>query len=274
MRVVPRLAVVLIVGAVLTAIGAKVHADAQDLLLRTPVDAPVVFDPLVPATAEAEPKPAVPAKSVAARRVPAPKGKAAPPKTQVPAQGRVDLGPWATAMSAKVDIPEVALAAYGAAELRLATENPGCHLSWVALAGIGSVESNHGRFGGAVLRADGTSWPPIIGVALDGAGVGHVRDSDAGALDGDPTYDRAVGPMQFLPGTWKRWAADGDGDGVANPFSLPDAALAAGRYLCAVGGDLRQAGPWRAALWYYNRSDAYAANVTGRSHAYAAASLQ
>jgi hypothetical protein len=60
---------------------------------------------------------------------------------------------------------------------------------------------------------------------------------------------------------------------VANPFSLPDAALAAGRYLCAVDGDLREVGPWRAALWSYNRSAAYAANVTGRSHAYAAASL-
>ncbi len=47
-----------------------------------------------------------------------------------------------------------------------------------------------------------------------------------------PTYDRAVGPMQFLPGTWGRWGSDGDRDGVSDPQDVDDAALAAARYLC------------------------------------------
>ncbi len=314
MRLAARVGVVLTAGALLTALGAKVHADAQDLLRQGRLDTPVLFDGGMPAGAVgasvlegagagAVPSPTHPAakgrpraaagtdrsgssgaratapasgenaKSTGAQSGPASK-KPPAQQRQVASGGQVDLRPWAAALSLKVGIPETALAAYGSAELRLAQENPGCHLSWVALAGIGSVESDHGRFGGAVLRADGTSWPPIVGVALDGAGVGHVHDSDGGALDGDPVYDRAVGPMQFLPGTWRQWGTDANGDGVADPFSLPDAALAAGRYLCAAGGDLREAGPWHRALWSYNRSEAYAANVTGRSQAYAATSLR
>ncbi|GAB3062554.1 hypothetical protein GCM10027053_26300 [Intrasporangium mesophilum] len=258
----------------LTAIGAMVNADAQDLRPGR-VATPGFLDGDVPALAGA----ASPAGASKQRTTTPDVGARKPAGRQSMAQQRMDASrfdvrPWAASMSPKVGIPETALAAYGSAELRLAQENPGCHLSWVALAGIGSVESDHGRFGGAVIRADGTSWPPTIGVALDGEGVGRVPDSDGGATDGDRTYDRAVGPMQFLPRTWRVWGADADGDGVANPFALPDAALAAARYLCAVGGDLRQEGPWRAALWSYNRSDAYAAEVSARSNGYAVASLR
>jgi membrane-bound lytic murein transglycosylase B len=173
-----------------------------------------------------------------------------------------------------VGIPAVALGAYGSAELTLAAQRPGCHLSWAALAGIGSVESDHGRYRGAVLQSDGTSKPPIVGIPLDGHGAAVVRDSDGGRLDGDPQYDRAVGPMQFLPSTWRHYGADGDGDGVASPFSLNDAALAAGRYLCAAGGgDLRTAQAWSAAVLAYNNSGAYLAEVTTRGNAYAARSF-
>ena len=181
---------------------------------------------------------------------------------------------WAQRLSPRVGIPAVALGAYGSAELTLAAERPGCHLSWAALAGIGSVESDHGRYGGAVLQADGTSKPPIIGIPLDGRGGAVVRDSDGGRYDGDPVYDRAVGPMQFLPSTWRRYGADGDGDGVANPFSLNAAARAAGRYLCAAGGgDLRTAQAWSAAVLTYNDSGTYLAEVTARGNAYAARSF-
>jgi membrane-bound lytic murein transglycosylase B len=257
-----------------------VNADAQDLRPGR-VATPGFLEGDVAAPADAAPPAAqsAPPKGRGPHQTPAPHhgDTQAAARKQVTAQqhlddSRFDVRPWAASMAPKVGIPATALAAYGSAELRLAQENPGCHLSWVALAGIGSVESDHGRFGGAVIRADGTSWPPIIGVALDGEGVGHVPDSDRGVLDGDRTYDRAVGPMQFLPGTWRVWGADADGDRVANPFALPDAALAAARYLCAVGGDLRQTGPWRAALWSYNRSDAYAVDVSARSNGYAVAS--
>jgi len=52
---------------------------------------------------------------------------------------------------------------------------------------------------------------------MDGslAATAVVVDSDGGALDGDARYDRATGPMQFLPGTWRSIGADGNGDGVA-----------------------------------------------------------
>ena len=143
------------------------------------------------------------------------------------------LDPSALAASG---IPEVALRAYEAATASLAASDPGCALPWWLLAGIGRVESNHGRFAGAVLLEDGTSSPPVIGIPLDGReGVALIRDSDDGLLDGDTTYDRAVGPMQFIPTTWAGWQSDGDGDGRADPHDVHDAALAAGRYLCGGG---------------------------------------
>ena len=121
----------------------------------------------------------------------------------------------------------------------MASRDPGCRLNWSLLAGIGRVESNHGRYGGAQIGQDGTVRPADLGPRLDGTGgVGVVRDTDHGRYDGDPLYDRAVGPMQFIPGTWRGYGADGNGDGVADPQNLDDAALAAARYLCAGGGDL------------------------------------
>ena len=166
----------------------------------------------------------------------------------------------------------MALAAYGAAEVRLAKEDRGCHLSWVALAGIGRIESDHGRYGGAVLGEDGRSTPRIVGVPLDGNGVAAIGDSDGGTLDGDTVHDRAVGPLQFIPSTWRRWGADGDGDGTADPNSLPDAALAAGRYLCAAGrGDLRTGPAWTRAVLAYNNSGDYLRKVTAASNGYVVA---
>lgn len=77
-------------------------------------------------------------------------------------------------------------------------------LPWSVLAAIGKVESDHGRLGGGHLTEDGTVVPRIIGPVLDGYdGTALVTDSDEGLLDGDARFDRAVGPMQFLPSTWK-----------------------------------------------------------------------
>lgn len=53
------------------------------------------------------------------------------------------------------------------------------------LAGIGRVESNHGRFAGAVLHSDGVSIPRIIGIPLNGNGTAVIVDTDGGRLDGD-----------------------------------------------------------------------------------------
>ena len=164
-------------------------------------------------------------------------------------------------------IPAVALRAYQ----RAANVSPaGCHVSWPLIAAIGRVESDHGRFGGAVLAPDGLSSPPILGPVLNGSGgTARILDTDHGRLDGDPAYDRAVGPMQFIPSTWARYGVDGTGDGRADPFDIVDAAQAAASYLCAAGGDLASpAGPARAVL-AYNHSPAYVATVLALAATYA-----
>jgi uncharacterized membrane protein YgcG len=168
------------------------------------------------------------------------------------------------------DIPQAALDGYRHAQQSLASSNPGCHLSWTLLAGIGQVESDNGRYGGAVVFANGDTSPHILGPVLNGtAGVGAIRDTDNGRYDGDPIWDRAVGPMQFIPGTWAGYGADGNGDGVRDPNNIADAALAAGRYLCAGGGDLRNLGDLRAAVMRYNHSVAYVDLVIRLARAYA-----
>ncbi|WP_306303660.1 lytic transglycosylase domain-containing protein, partial [Nocardia pneumoniae] len=74
--------------------------------------------------------------------------------------------------------------------------------------------------------------------------------------------------MQFLPGTWGVYAADGNGDGVADPHNVFDAALAAGKYLCAGGVDLRDPAQELRAVLRYNHSLAYAGNVLSWAAAY------
>jgi membrane-bound lytic murein transglycosylase B len=110
--------------------------------------------------------------------------------------------PAAISALAADGIPRTALDAYENAAKRAGAQYPNCHLPWPLLAGIGRVESDHGRFAGAVLYSDGTSSHPILGIPLDGSRSATITDTDRGALDGDKVYDRAVGPMQFIPSTW------------------------------------------------------------------------
>jgi membrane-bound lytic murein transglycosylase B len=166
-------------------------------------------------------------------------------------------------------VPNIALNGYRLAAARLASAEPSCGIQWPLLAAIGRVESNHGRYGGALLYPDGTSLPRIIGIALDGSSSAYIGDTDGGRLDGDTRYDQAVGPMQFIPSTWASWGIDGNGDGIANPFNIDDAALAAARYLCASGGDLHSRAGQVAAVLAYNHSDQYLAQVLALAAAYA-----
>src|SRR3954447_4398006 len=167
-------------------------------------------------------------------------------------------------------IPNVALNAYRVAAARMGTAMPSCGIDWSLLAGIGRVESNHGRFAGAVLNPDGTSMPEIRGPALNGVQFAYIRDTDNGVWDGDAAYDRAVGPMQFIPTTWRAYAIDADGTGSPDPFNINDAALAAAHYLCVAGGDLRTPAGQRRAVLAYNHSDSYVAEVLALARAYAA----
>jgi membrane-bound lytic murein transglycosylase B len=162
-------------------------------------------------------------------------------------------------------IPAMALSAYRNAERMMAGAYPGCGVSWNLLAGIGRIESMHAN--GGATDARGTAVRPIYGPALDGTLPGNeVIVQSAG---GRVSYARAMGPMQFLPGTWSRYASDGDGDGRADPQNLYDATLAAARYLCSGGLNLRDPSQVLAAILRYNNSMPYARNVMGWAAAYA-----
>ncbi len=166
-------------------------------------------------------------------------------------------------------IPVTAMRAYQHAADLTNQRTSSCAIPWTLLAAIGRVESDHGRFANSVLLANGLSTPRIIGIALNGIGTGLVLDTDNGVLDGDRVFDRAVGPMQFIPSTWAYYKTDGNGDGVSDPFNIYDAAAAAGKYLCNAGSDLRtRAGKMRAVLTY-NHSDSYVASVLALEATYA-----
>jgi hypothetical protein len=104
-------------------------------------------------------------------------------------------------------------------------------LSWTVLAAIGQIESGHGR---------------------------NVGPSSAGAL----------GPMQFMPATWRTYGVDGDGDGKADIMDPFDAVPAAAKYLCATGAG-RGGSSLPGAIWHYNHSQAYVNGVLSLAHAYA-----
>ncbi len=181
---------------------------------------------------------------------------------------------WAVALAKTIDVPARALQAYASAQVIVARGQPGCHLSWTTLAGIARTESNHGRFGGRTPHADGRSSSPIIGIPLNGApGVAAIAATDGGVLDGDPVWEHAVGAFQFIPSTWARWKADGNSDGVADPQNIDDAALAAGRYLCAGGKDLATGTDWWKAILSYNNSTSYVQTVFNGAEDYARASI-
>jgi soluble lytic murein transglycosylase-like protein len=103
-------------------------------------------------------------------------------------------------------------------------------LSWRILAAIGQVESGHGV---------------------------NVGPSSAGAL----------GPMQFMPGTWAVWARDGDGDRKADIMNPYDAVYAAAAYLCHNGAGLGGKDLERA-LFAYNHADWYVKDVLALARLY------
>lgn len=173
--------------------------------------------------------------------------------------------PGADAAASDAAIPDVVLAAYRNAARQAPVIADGCEMDWAVLAGIGRIESRHGlHFGNdSVIDTQGTVRRKIIGPALDGGpGVSKIRDTDGGEWDGDATWDRAVGPMQFIPSSWRRFGQDGNGDGVADPHNIFDAALAAVAHLCGTTpADLSDDGPLDTALYGYNRSERYVAAV-------------
>ncbi|MFD7586002.1 lytic transglycosylase domain-containing protein [Kitasatospora sp. NPDC059811] len=170
--------------------------------------------------------------------------------------GAPTAGPFAATGPA---LPATVLAAYRQAEASAAQRSPGCHLPWQLLAAIGQVES--GQANGGQVDAAGTTLTPILGPALDGNGFAAIPDSDGGRYDGDARWDRAVGPMQFIPSTWATWGTDANGDGKADPNNIFDAAESAARYLCAGGRDLADPAQLDRAILSYNNSGEYLRTV-------------
>lgn len=173
----------------------------------------------------------------------------------------VALGGWSP--NAQSEIPAEMLARYQNAAAM------SCGLPPALIAGIWKVETNHGRFGGSVVGSDGVLRPPIYGPILDGslAGTRAIRDTDNGQLDGNGTWDRAVGGGQFLPSTWRAINADGDGDGMSNPQDVDDATLATALLLCQNGA---AEGDFESAVFAYNRSAVYVAEVLAAMESYGA----
>lgn len=208
--------------------------------------------------------------------IPIPDGVPPPQGDPVPAvdtyaKGRPadQLHQWALERAPAMGIPVKALEAYAYAARVAEVENPKCHLAWTTLAGIGMVESHHGTYRGAKIAPNGDVTPPIRGVRLDGtSGNMMIPDTDNGKLDGDPHLDRAMGPMQFIPETWKLYGVDANNDGIVSPDNFDDAALSAAGYLCWRGKDLSTPRGWMTALRAYNLSDQYARTVRDWATAY------
>jgi membrane-bound lytic murein transglycosylase B len=166
-------------------------------------------------------------------------------------------------------IPQAALSAYQRAEAVINQADRGCRLPWELIAAIGRVESDHGRFGGNVLDDEGVARPGIYGIPLNGKNnTQSISDTDAGQYDDDTRWDRAVGPMQFIPSTWSVVGVDGDADGTRNPQDIDDAALATAVYLCSGEDDLSGEKGQRASVYRYNHSNDYVDLVLSIMQAY------
>jgi hypothetical protein len=189
-------------------------------------------------------------------------GSSKPARADVPVEGATDgrsvIRPGRP--GAVNGIPRGVFPAYHRATANLAVVRPNCGLTWPLLAGIGKVESAHASRG----RVDvaGTTRGRIVGPVLNGTGgTGKVKDTDQGQYDQDTVWDRAVGPMQIIPGVWTEFGADGNGDGFRNPNNVYDAVTTVAVYLCSKGDDLKSPRDLVAALLRYQHSKDFVATV-------------
>jgi hypothetical protein len=203
--------------------------------------------------------------------------KAIQAPANVPVPGRFGLGVPAGSADQVVSgaetsgIPAPALSAYQRGAQIIDAADKLCNIPWELIAAIGRVESDHGRAGGNTLTAKGVSTPGIYGPELNGKdGTQAITDTDGGQLDKDPVYDRAVGPMQFIPSTWQVVKVDADGDNVRNPQDIDDASLATAVYLCSGNENLSTRQGQESAVYRYNHSRDYVDLVLRIMEAYAA----
>ena len=153
-----------------------------------------------------------------------------PSATKVPQQGG-EFDAWASRTSQWLDIPLRAMTGYAKATVTLTKEMPGCHLSWVTLAALGKVTTDHGRVQGRHLAENGVPDRPL--------GTIEVRDF----YDKVVSTANAAGPLQLSPATWAKFQTSASG-GKPEVQNVDDAALTAGHALCYGGRDLSQGQTW------------------------------
>ncbi|WP_328459048.1 C40 family peptidase [Amycolatopsis sp. NBC_00438] len=176
------------------------------------------------------------AENAAATAVPTPSTTVVPKTTTPPAtQPKVpqasEFDEWASKTSQWLDIPLRAMTGYAKATVTLTKEIPGCHLSWVTLAAVGKVTSDHGRAQGGQLGTTGVLTKPL--------GTIEVRDFYNKVV----STANAAGPMQLSPALWAKYKTSASG-GNPDVQNIDDAALATGHALCADGHDLSQGQTW------------------------------
>jgi cell wall-associated NlpC family hydrolase len=149
------------------------------------------------------------------------------------------------ASPAAAAIPAAYLAGYQEAGARYG-------IPWTVLAGIGEVESGHGR-----------SNAPGVHSGANPAGAAGPMQFGIGGLAGNTWGGAPVHPASEHAGGY---GTDGDHDGIVNVYDPGDAIPSAAYFLKANGapGDLR------AALFAYNHSDGYVTDVLDQAARYAA----
>lgn len=116
-----------------------------------------------------------------------------------------------------------------------------------------SVERDPSYFRGLYQRAGaayGVPWQLLEAV--------HYTETGASDSTSEASYAGATGPMQFMPGTWRTWGVDGNGDGSAEIANVEDAVYGAANLLAAGGAS---SGDYQSALFNYNHAQWYVDRV-------------
>ncbi|MEW2499092.1 C40 family peptidase [Amycolatopsis sp. CA-161197] len=136
----------------------------------------------------------------------------APVAAQEPGQGaaggggKTPLQQWAESLAGPLDIPADALIGYANGELALRSEDPGCHLSWVTLAGVGEAGSDHGRHGDNPMGLSPAAWKKY-GAKIPGVDKPALTDPSSASVAAGRALCAGGADLSAGTGWWKSIAA-------------------------------------------------------------------